>query len=225
MTIGSGISSNAPGCCPYQKLHPHRVEPPIVCSRVASTRLRTKSVWLRCLVGRSGRRAAHDSPNNRRVRPSEAAWRGEFRRREVRSGDVNRRRVELARSCRRLAVGSLAGLAHPCPARGACASRDRSRQLNTHNTEFREVCYRWHPWFGRTVVVYEVLVKLGQSVCRCGLEEERNRLSIEIPAWMFDSGACSCLRVMTASAVSTDALRALQALVRAMSPPALLAAH
>jgi hypothetical protein len=29
----------------------------------------------------------------------------------------------------------------------------------------------WHPWFGRTVAVYEVLAKQGQSVCRCGLEE------------------------------------------------------
>src|SRR4029453_6774416 len=83
----------------------------------------------------------------------------------------------------------------------------RSRQLNTHNTEFREVCYRWHPWFGRPVGGYEVFVKLGQSVCRCGLEEERNRLSIEIPAWMFDSGACSRLRVMAPSAVSTEDLR------------------
>jgi hypothetical protein len=38
--------------------------------------------------------------------------------------------------------------------------------------------------------VYEVLIKLGQSVRRCGLEEERNRLSIEVPAWMFDPVLC-----------------------------------
>jgi hypothetical protein len=96
---------------------------------------------------------------------------------------------------------------------GACC---RSRQLNTHNTEFREVCYPWHPWFGRTVAVYEVLVKQGQSVCRCVLEEERNRLSIEVPAWMFEAAACGRLRVMAAPAVSCEALSALQTLLRTL---------
>jgi hypothetical protein len=67
------------------------------------------------------------------------------------------------------------------------------------------------------VAVYEVLVKLGQSVCRCGLEEERNRRSIEVPTWMFEVAVCGRLRVMTAPAVSTESLRALQALLRTMS--------
>jgi hypothetical protein len=96
---------------------------------------------------------------------------------------------------------------------GAFVSVRRSRQLNTHNTEFREVYYPWHPWFGRTVAVYEVLVKQGQSVCRCGLEE-RNRLSIEVPAWMFEPAACGRLRVMAAPAVDGEALSALQTLLR-----------
>ena len=79
--------------------------------------------------------------------------------------------------------------------RDAFATRGRSRQPNTHNTELREVRYPWHPWFGRAVAVYEVLVKQGHSVCRCGLEEERNRLSIEVPTWMFEPAACGRLRV------------------------------
>ena len=37
----------------------------------------------------------------------------------------------------------------------------RSRQPNTHSNELRELCYPWHPWFGRAVAVYEVLVKRG----------------------------------------------------------------
>ena len=78
----------------------------------------------------------------------------------------------------------------------------------------REVRYPWHPWFGRSVAVYEVLVRHGQSVCRCGLEEERNRLSIEIPTWMFEPAACGRLRVMAVPTVDCDALRALQALLR-----------
>jgi hypothetical protein len=34
-------------------------------------------------------------------------------------------------------------------------------------TEWRNICYPWHPWFGRTVAVYEVFIKGGQSLCRC----------------------------------------------------------
>jgi hypothetical protein len=94
----------------------------------------------------------------------------------------------------------------------SCACR--SRQPNTHNTEFRDVCYPWHPWFGRTVAVYEVLVKQGQSVCRCGLEEERSRLAVEIPTWMFEPAACRRLRRLPDPAVSCDALRAVQVLLR-----------
>ena len=80
--------------------------------------------------------------------------------------------------------------------------------------EFRDVCYPWHPWFGRTVAVYEVLVKQGQSVSRCGLEEERNRRAIEVPTWMFEPAACRHLRLMLEPAVSYDALRGVQALLR-----------
>jgi hypothetical protein len=126
--------------------------------------------------------------------------------------------VRQLRQTRPLALlscaGSLLMSVHLCPATGGSATHGRSRQLNTHNTEFREVCYPWHAWFGRTVAVYEVLVKQGQSVCRCGLEEERNRLAIEVPTWMFEPAVCGCLRVMAAPVVSGDALRALQALLR-----------
>jgi hypothetical protein len=100
------------------------------------------------------------------------------------------------------------------PTRGACAIRDTSPQPNTHNTESREVCYPWHPWFGRSVAVYEVLVKDGHSVCRCGLEEERNRRAIEIPTWMFEPAACCRLRVMAVASVGCNALLELKALLR-----------
>ena len=106
------------------------------------------------------------------------------------------------------------GPAGALPAPHACDARCRSRQPNTHNTESREVCYPWHPWFGRAVAVYEVLVKQGHSVCRCGLEEERNRRSLEVPTWMFEPAACGRLRLMASPAVSCDALRALKALLR-----------
>jgi hypothetical protein len=104
-------------------------------------------------------------------------------------------------------------------ARGAFGSGDRSRQPNTHSTESREVCYPWHPWFGHAVVVYEVLVKQGHSVCRCGLEEQRNRRSIEIPTWMFEPATCGRLRVLSVPTVECDALRELQALLRRVQHP------
>jgi excisionase family DNA binding protein len=68
--------------------------------------------------------------------------------------------------------------------------------------------------------VYESLVKHGHAVCRCGLEEERNRRSIEIPTWMFEPAACCRLRVMAAPTVSVDALLELQALLRTAPRPA-----
>jgi hypothetical protein len=62
------------------------------------------------------------------------------------------------------------------------------------------------------VAMYEVLVKQGQSLCRCGLEEERNRRAIEIPTWMFEPAACCRLRVMVVPTVGCDALLELKAL-------------
>lgn len=110
-------------------------------------------------------------------------------------------------------------LARPSRAPDASGSEDRSRQPNTHSTELRELHYPWHPWFGRAVTVYEVLVKQGHSVSRCGLEEERNRLSLEVPTWMFEPAACSRLRVMAVPAVNCDALRALQTLLQTTARP------
>src|SRR5262249_2124550 len=71
-----------------------------------------------------------------------------------------------------------------------------------------------HPWFGRTVAVYEVFIKRGQSLSRCGLEEERNGRSVEIPTWMLEPATCCRLRTMAMPTVSCDALLALKALLR-----------
>src|SRR5262245_23640883 len=89
-----------------------------------------------------------------------------------------------------------------------------SRQHNTPSTESRSVVYPWHPWCGRSVTVYEVLTRGGQAVCRCGLDEERNRRSLEIPTWMFDPAACGSLRLTAVPTVDCDALLAVQAVLR-----------
>ena len=97
----------------------------------------------------------------------------------------------------------------------AVARDCRSRQLNTHDTEFREVRYRW---IHGSVVRSRCMRSLSSrgTVCRCRLEE-RNRLSIEVPTWMFAPTACVRLRVMTAPAISCEALRALKASLRTVS--------
>src|SRR5918996_54773 len=106
-----------------------------------------------------------------------------------------------------------------CPATGVCGTVRTTRQPNTHNIESRTVCYPWHPWFGHAVGVYEMLVKYGHSVCRCGHEEERTRRSVEIPTWMFEPATCDRLCVMTVPTVGCDALCALKTVLRSTPRP------
>ena len=67
--------------------------------------------------------------------------------------------------------------------------------------------------------MYEVLLKHGDSVCRCGLEEERTRRTIETPTWMFEPAAWCRLHVTAVPTVGCDALRELQALLRTVARP------
>jgi hypothetical protein len=77
-----------------------------------------------------------------------------------------------------------------CPCPGAGALRDTSSQLNTHNTKLRDVCYPWHPWYGRSVVIHDAFVRHGQAVLRCTLEHQERSRALEIPQWMFDRALC-----------------------------------
>ena len=140
-------------------------------------------------------------------------------RRAARTGGGDRRPRESQQFFLAMPVGPVGDQACPSPARDAFDSCGTSRQPNTHNTESREVCYPWHPWFGRSVAVYEVLVKCGRSVYRCGFEEERTRRSVEIPTWMFEPAACCRLRVMAVPSVGCDALLELKALLRTAAGP------
>lgn len=97
----------------------------------------------------------------------------------------------------------------------AVASDCTSRQRNTHSTEARAVHYPWHPWQGRTVVVYEAVTKGGSTVCRCGFDERRHDRSLEVPAWMFEPAACDHLRLTDTPAVDC---RALADLTRLLQP-------
>lgn len=85
---------------------------------------------------------------------------------------------------------------------------------NTHVNDRREVLYRWHPWFGRTVYVHEVIDKPGVAVFRCNLTGCRSDRSLEVPFWMFDRVACAGCRDVDTAHVGLDTLTVLAELVR-----------
>src|SRR6266446_2179571 len=66
----------------------------------------------------------------------------------------------------------------------------RSLQHNAHITETREVLYRWHCWYGRSVYIFCAVTRVGQSVYRCALEHGDISRLLEIPQWMFDAATC-----------------------------------
>ncbi len=106
----------------------------------------------------------------------------------------------------------------PCSRTGARASRCTSRQSNTHITESREVLYPWHPWYGRSVWIYQTLTKNGAAICRCGLSQTPNSRALEVPQWMFDSAACSRTRITPSVAVTGAALLELKELLSRVRP-------
>ena len=85
---------------------------------------------------------------------------------------------------------------------------------NAHGTVFRELLYRWHPWFARRVAVHEAIGKSNDLVFRCTLSGSDAGRSEEVPAWMFDRAACAEARLTAAPYVSAAALSALRDLLR-----------
>ncbi len=84
-------------------------------------------------------------------------------------------------------------LHRPCP--DECVHCCTSRRRKTHKTEVRSVYYPWHPWYGRSLVIRELLVKGGLAVYRCCLEvDDSAAKSLEMPQWMFDRAICCGLR-------------------------------
>ena len=88
-----------------------------------------------------------------------------------------------------------------------------THQHNTHSTDSREVCYRWHPWYGRTVWIYEKRSVRGQTAVRCGLDSTQCTKSLEIPQWMLEAVDCSNIRLSDVPRVDCDALRTLKTLL------------
>ncbi len=81
-----------------------------------------------------------------------------------------------------------------CPKTDRCGYDCTNRQRKIHKTEVRLVYYPWHPWYGRSLLIRESLVKGGLADYRCCLEvDDRAATSLEIPQWMFDRAICCSL--------------------------------
>jgi hypothetical protein len=94
-----------------------------------------------------------------------------------------------------------------------------SRQSNTHSSEVREIRYPWHPWYGRAVCIHGALVKGGQALYHCSLEQNHQAPLFQIPQWMFESGACCRMHRAEEPAVDCAALRDLRRLLHHTRSP------
>ena len=90
----------------------------------------------------------------------------------------------------------------------------RTRFENAHRIACREVLYRLHPWFGCEVFVHAAIDKADGGVFQCSVDGSDAERWLEIPAWMFDHGACAGdIRFSTAPFVCLEALGALSTLL------------
>jgi hypothetical protein len=86
---------------------------------------------------------------------------------------------------------------------------------NTHKTGFREVRYRWHPWFGQRLVVHRESRRGSVVLLQCVREEVQACRTLEIPEWMFDAAVCAQMKSMELPHVDCAALLALKHLLSA----------
>ncbi len=93
------------------------------------------------------------------------------------------------------------------------ASDCTTRQRNTHITEEQEVHYPWHPWQGLPVRVHESLVRRGNAVSRCSVDQAGFLSRLEVPQWMFDRICCRSMRLTERPLVNCGALLELKSLL------------
>ena len=99
-------------------------------------------------------------------------------------------------------------------AKSAGASDCTTKLENTHGTEFRELLYSWHPWFGLRVCVHAVVEKSDGVAFRCSVTGSNVDRWLEVPAWMFDRSACSHAGAVTDAHADLAALTALAGFLR-----------
>ena len=109
------------------------------------------------------------------------------------------------------------------PYLGDSSRRDTTQQHNTHIRDVREVCYSWHPWHGQPVWVHATLIKRGQAVAHCSLEDVQTSRVLEVPLWMLDVAGCCKTRVSKPGFASAHSLRDLKEVLQ--SAPARVRDH
>ena len=105
-----------------------------------------------------------------------------------------------------------------CRVPDASLTCDTPRQHNTHIRDLREICYPWHPWYGRRVWVHASIIKLGRAVAFCSLEDLQSCRVLEVPLWMLDVAVCCKTRASKPGFASTQSLRELKELLQAARP-------
>ncbi len=98
------------------------------------------------------------------------------------------------------------GLGEPCP---DCTSR----RHKTHITQ-TEICYPWHPWHGKEVIVHRSVKRWDKTVFHCRLADPACHKKLEVPQWMCDRAACCTMHLAEKPSVGCDHLRNLQSLLR-----------
>ena len=100
------------------------------------------------------------------------------------------------------------------PSGGAtgCTTLRHKTHVTTGGTD-AVVAYRWHPWFGRNVYVYEVIDRCAGAVARCRLRDGLTEAVQEVPVWMLDAGACDAMRLVPVPVASASALVELRGLL------------
>ena len=73
--------------------------------------------------------------------------------------------------------------------------------------------YRWHPLYGRDLIVHFRVDWRSGVAFRCQVGEDDVRDRRDIPAWMFDGAACSQMQLVSEPYVSLEALRELRHLL------------
>jgi hypothetical protein len=83
----------------------------------------------------------------------------------------------------------------------------------THSISFqpRQLCYRWHPWYGRIVLTRSAGGAHAETAYFCRLPDAApDVMLVEIPRWMFDAAQCAAMQLADIPHVECLALRALK---------------
>src|SRR5215831_18035203 len=132
--------------------------------------------------------------------------------------EAGRRVVRGSEDCDGVSLAAGQGRAIRSPFSDDCVRDGTTQQHNTHITDVREICYSWHPWHGRAVRVHASLVKRGQAVAYCSLEEVPACRVLEVPLWMLDVAACCKIRASQPPFAIAQSLRDLKEVLQAARP-------